>query len=1088
MRITRVGGSLLGPSRNSNRDATRLKPIVVIGGGTTTTNVSSKTTTRESFLILPNHRFLTVVSCRTGHTITHLIPQSTTRETTKNGNTNNTPRDSAPSVVTVESLSVIHYPSKTVHDLLLPGDDKEEEDNCDDEQADRQTQNHEDVAVLVGCSDGTIQEFAIADFVSRNKENNNNSLGVDDDDVCGIPYSLPGSCHRPRRIFSLPLQNCQTPIQHLTAIKSPHNNNSKNGVLVFATIVVLSTDQETGKVLPIDKNNIMVRLVRLMLPSYTTPANGEKTQKWRLKKKTQFRTLQELQCRRLADQRSLPLSLLSFTRPVDSNHQGSLEEYDAFVICTRPNSFHVYQERLVNDDLDAPSSPSEQQQQQQQSMFTMTTFSSKAPITVACVSPDGQDLALGYEEGQIRIYTNMTGSILHFHQQRKNQVEVVHPSQSIVVRVLHWHALPVSSLAYHGPQLLYSGGEESVLVTWQLGRGNTRPTGFLPRLAKGGIEHIVMATSVKENDYYYNDDDDDDDDANDDDNSGMVVCCKDNSLQLLRYPFQSIANNRSTSNRHTSWKIQGLSSVTNQTSLRTIQSKKAQRSALSSTTTSRPRAAAVVLTGLEGTPGEIQWFHPRWIGTTITSSLEVVPYNRVSKTDTSDREMWHPEIPHAVFSKSGQELVTVEQIATENKRVGFSQTIEGQKVGVLTTIRFWHKEDGERRGGGGGGGGNDESRYTIQASMTAPHGEPNPVSAVGISPDGQTVCTVSHREKTFRIWRRQLTTTTTTSSTGRHNRTTPEWVCKYKLSIPSGLSNHATCKDGVAFSSDGSIVAIVHGHMVSLWDHVDATLLTTLMDEHPIESMEFVNTAHVHDMVMTRTRRGVKLQSPYGAARGIHLGWSCTLPDGGSVDCATVVDDANVVALATWVNRKASIVLINATTGKPSRKDRVWNVPVGGRVRCLSSAGGEGSLTTTTNWTCHTGLPPAKKQEEEEEPPVRLYVLTNKSELFLLQSDGCNDLLSGKPFLRDDSRPDTLGLPRIHVTKRRRRRTVSEEDLANEVEEGQQQPLAKKPALQAFLGNSNEEGPLETSELPSLSGAFGRSFIGRNLRRNDPHD
>lgn len=43
------------------------------------------------------------------------------------------------------------------------------------------------------------------------------------------------------------------------------------------------------------------------------------------------------------------------------------------------------------------------------------------------------------------------------------------------------------------PQMLYSGGIESCLVTWQLAGGSSRPSDIIPHVAMGGILHIVTS-------------------------------------------------------------------------------------------------------------------------------------------------------------------------------------------------------------------------------------------------------------------------------------------------------------------------------------------------------------------------------------------------------------------------------------------------------------------------------------------------------------------------------------------------------------------------------------------------------------------
>ncbi len=176
-------------------------------------------------------------------------------------------------------------------------------------------------------------------------------------------------------------------------------------------------------------------------------------------------------------------------------------------------------------------------------------------ITSLAMSPGANDLALGRGCGQIDILDNVFDNVAAFLDRRKQFIvekkkkrketngaaamEVGesdllqrlwqhHPEEVTIRRTVHWHAHPVRTLAFvsssssgrqqscdsnaiANPMSLLSGGEESVLVTWQLDRNFHRPSHFVARVGRGGIAHMVTCRS-----------------------SGKIILfCSDNSIQCF---------------------------------------------------------------------------------------------------------------------------------------------------------------------------------------------------------------------------------------------------------------------------------------------------------------------------------------------------------------------------------------------------------------------------------------------------------------------------------------------------------------------------------------------------------------------------
>lgn len=99
-----------------------------------------------------------------------------------------------------------------------------------------------------------------------------------------------------------------------------------------------------------------------------------------------------------------------------------------------------------------------------------TKFLSPEPLTCLAMHPTEEWFATGDSKGQIRVWYCLQDGVF------------ARPSeeQRVQTTTLHWHAHAVSSLTFtpNGAYLL-SGGEEAVLVIWQLRSGKKE---FVPRV------------------------------------------------------------------------------------------------------------------------------------------------------------------------------------------------------------------------------------------------------------------------------------------------------------------------------------------------------------------------------------------------------------------------------------------------------------------------------------------------------------------------------------------------------------------------------------------------------------------------------
>ena len=76
----------------------------------------------------------------------------------------------------------------------------------------------------------------------------------------------------------------------------------------------------------------------------------------------------------------------------------------------------------------------------------------------------------------------------------------------------------------------------------------------------------------------------------------------------------------------------------------------------------------------------------------MTASLEVAPFNRISRTEQDETPMPAPSIVNHALSVSGNDLITVDEVLTENASVGAHlqpRKKHDNDYGIVSTIRFW---------------------------------------------------------------------------------------------------------------------------------------------------------------------------------------------------------------------------------------------------------------------------------------------------------------------------------------------------------------------------------------------------------------
>lgn len=804
-------------------------------------------------------------------------------------------------------------------------------------------------------------------------------------------YLIAGRCIRPRRTLRI-TEDGQS-VMHLAT------------AFVDGNLFVYAQTELSRK-----KTKLKTKLVRILLPTWSLPKSPRKKTVSVVDARGSLVSLDghKYASKEASERKKLP--------PLDM--VASVTDQTVFLLLATPGSLTVYHDRPL--------------QESSKSLRVGLPCTGQNVLTAVAVAANGRDVACGYQKGNIDVYDNLLPMVADFHSamqrykkiksEQKAKPEAVeiekpaHPAQTAIARHLHWHAHSVASLAYDAlsgnNSMLYSGGHESVLAIWQLSRGSRKPAEVLPRLALGGIVHLRSVTQSAHSP------------------SAILIYCEDNSLQLFESHNKSLL-----------WKIRGLAADESE---EIIESRPMMRVDPSS------GPGVLALTGLPRAPGLIHWYDTHQ--GQVVSSLEVVPFNRVSRTEHHDSPMPSPCVTHAVWNQSGSVLVTVDTVPTENSAMGsYRELPKGDGVGVVTTIRFWGRESGA-------------AEYDLAAAMSYPHGSTNGIAALALSIDGSRACTVSNDERAFRLWER-IFELDDEDETGRRKAA---WHCQYKVAIPAGYSKFDVGRGAVAFSPDLSTLAIAFGTTVTLWDLQDLTLLSSLRtmedDESPVTKLAFQTTAQLVEMLYTVSAHGVTLQSPYGDLGQKDVGWSYLVNDGAEVACSEYLPESDQIAIAVYehASQCSSVILVDSTTGgtiDTSSKD-IPNRIVALGVPPLDPMG-------RSAW-----MAPLKSEIDSH---CRLYALTNRGEMIYLTArwkDSTQDTSSA------EEEPVTV-VPSIPLLTAMKDRPQQKRSRAV-VDVGEIGVPSKKLAL---IGQDDGTPSGADDELPRLRGAFLRSFVGRHLKR-----
>ncbi|KJE98056.1 hypothetical protein CAOG_08091 [Capsaspora owczarzaki ATCC 30864] len=432
-------------------------------------------------------------------------------------------------------------------------------------------------------------------------------------------------------------------------------------------------------------------------------------------------------------------------------------------------------------------------------------FKHARDLTCVAIHPTEAYIATGDSRGEI---------VLWYLQSESMQQQGA--SRTPATSVMHWHANAVAHMCFSSDGVyLISGGLESVLVMWQLQTGHRQ---YLPRL---GAAITAVATSA--------------------DDTLYAVSHADNSIRIV--------------------------SAVSLKTLRIVQSLKLgeRDSAPVTGLVVEPRTNMLVLNST--LPGTIQFFdahHDRHV-----TDIEIVPRHHVTSTP----------VVHVAFGRGGEWMATIERRedipslpktaarqfpgSTLSSPAHYSMSAEAQSshaasLSVLATpdatfetrLRFWHYNKSAQR-------------YVLSTCAESPHGI-SAVSSIQFHPKLDLAVTCG-LDKKFRVWALASPASTdsyvastaaaaaaaaaaaSASSGTTAGATAPavveedvagSWFCR-----SVGFYRDYHCKS-LAFSADGSVLAIAYGSSVTLWD-VDTSILQITLSYPPpqehIQQVAFIN-------------------------------------------------------------------------------------------------------------------------------------------------------------------------------------------------------------------------------------------------------
>ncbi|KAI0315260.1 WD40 repeat-like protein [Amylostereum chailletii] len=398
-----------------------------------------------------------------------------------------------------------------------------------------------------------------------------------------------------------------------------------------------------------------------------------------------------------------------------------------------------------------------------------TKFVSPDALTCLTFHPSEEYFATGDAKGSIRLWYCLNDSIA---------TQATKAEKRAPTTTLHWHSHAVSALAFtpNGAYLL-SGGEESVLVIWQLHTGKKE---FVPRVG-APISSVVVSRSGEE-EYL---------------------------LGLADASYVFISSSRLKISRSFS-RIKLDPAIS----------------------TARPPLSAPIPLGVHmpsstlvlpsSHPSSLQTYSPSL--SKLLSELEVSPSNRVSRRD--EKPLEPARVEQAVVSLSGEWMATIDS----------RQGDESFRSEIYLKLWQWDETSGI---------------WSLNTRIDRPHGL-HRVTSIAFSPQegefGTSLLATSGEDGHVKTWRlRSL-------KDKKSGTSEVSWAIRSVFTFRDETSRH------VSWSPDGSLLAVVFGPYVALYDPATGALIhavtapeacaEVLSSQFVGDSGRYLATVGKHDVVL----------------------------------------------------------------------------------------------------------------------------------------------------------------------------------------------------------------------------------------------
>jgi NET1-associated nuclear protein 1 (U3 small nucleolar RNA-associated protein 17) len=207
-----------------------------------------------------------------------------------------------------------------------------------------------------------------------------------------------------------------------------------------------------------------------------------------------------------------------------------------------------------------------------------------------------------------------------------------------------------------------------------------------------------------------------------------------------------------------------------------------------------PRGRGVIAMG--GVPGTIQMYDP--FNDRHVHELDVTGRNHISRTD--DERIAFMRVEQLAYNSNGTWMATIER------------RVDGETTN-RTILKLWSLDS------------NGQGRYTVNTRVDGPHGS-GKISALAFHPRAPMLVTAAS-DRTFKLWVEAPRPYAPTMKTATEAPPSTYWVCQ-----SVGVYRDYKVR-GAAFSGDGSLLAVVYGQVITLWEPTTLTLRHTLLHPTP---------------------------------------------------------------------------------------------------------------------------------------------------------------------------------------------------------------------------------------------------------------